>query len=129
MRGAKMLSPLPRQPDFLVNRNDQSLVEICIARLTSAVRETQSVEGHVRRLVVLLETCLTFDLRPSNDGRDPPHAKVASDVMSCIFLVGVIPRNKRLSTTISMSRVSPELLQEEGRGGGFAGVGQVPAQG
>ena len=75
------------QADFLTNHNDQSLVEICITRLTSAIRETRSIELHAEPLVNLLETCLTYNLRPISGGPDPPHAKIASDVMSCIFLV------------------------------------------
>ena len=77
------------QADFLTNHNDQSLVEICITRLTSAIRETRSIERHAEPLVNLLETCLTYNLRPVSGGPDPPHAKIASDVMSCIFLVSV----------------------------------------
>ena len=77
------------QADFLTNHNDQSLVEICITRLTSAIRETRSIERHAEPLVNLLETCLTYNLRPVSGGPDPPHAKIASDVMSCIFLVRV----------------------------------------
>ena len=77
------------QPDFLTNHNDQSLVEICITRLTSAIRETRSIERHAEPLVNLLETCLTYNLRPISGGPDPPHAKIASDVMSCIFLVSI----------------------------------------
>ena len=73
--------------DFLVNHNDQSLVEICITRVTSAIRETNSIEKFADALVDLLETCLSYNLRPVNGGPDPPHAKIASDVMSCIFLV------------------------------------------
>jgi oligoribonuclease (3'-5' exoribonuclease) len=73
-------------PDFPTNHNDQSLVEICITRLTSAIRETRTIEHHADALVALLETCLNYNLRPVNGGPDPPHAKIASDVMSCIFL-------------------------------------------
>ena len=75
--------------DFLVNHNDQSLVEICITRITSAIRETNSIEKFADALVDLLETCLNYNLRPVNAGPDPPHAKIASDVMSCIFLVRI----------------------------------------
>ena len=73
-------------PDFAINHNDQSLVEICITRITSAIRETGSIENHADALVDLLNTCLNYNLRPVNSGPDPPHAKIASDVMSCIFL-------------------------------------------
>ena len=77
----------PPQTDFLTNHNDESIVEICITRLTSAIRETRTIESHAGPMVALLETCLSYNLRPGANGLDPPHAKIASDVMSCIFLV------------------------------------------
>merc|ERR1711971_105326 len=73
-------------PDFGSNHNDQSLVEICITRITSAIRETGLIEKYADALVDLLETCLNYNLRPLNGGPDPPHAKIASDIMSRIFL-------------------------------------------
>ena len=78
---------IAQAPDFPINHNDQSLVEICITRLTSAIRETKTIEDHAEALVELLETCLNYNLRPVNNGPDPPHAKIASDVMSCLFMV------------------------------------------
>lgn len=75
------------QPNFLTNQNDQALVEICITRLTSAVRETDTIEDHARNMVQLLETCLNYNLRQTSNGLEPPHAKIASDVMACIFMV------------------------------------------
>ena len=39
------------QADFLTNHNAQSLVEICITRLTSAVRETGTIETLAAPLV------------------------------------------------------------------------------
>ena len=62
-------------------------MEISITRLTSAIRETRTIESHAGAMVAVLETCLAHSLRPSAHGLDPPHAKIASDVMSCIFLV------------------------------------------
>ena len=47
----------------------------------------RTIEQHAECLVRLLETCLGYNLRPVNGGTDPPHAKFASDVMPCIFLV------------------------------------------
>lgn len=60
-----------------------------MTRVTSCVRETGSVETHCGALVALLEACLHHNLRPAGNHRDddPPHAKIASDVISCIFLV------------------------------------------
>ncbi|UYV66387.1 VEPH1 [Cordylochernes scorpioides] len=37
-------------------------------------------------MVALLESCLNYDLRPSSKDEDPPHAKIAADIVSCIFL-------------------------------------------
>ncbi|KAK6174822.1 hypothetical protein SNE40_013396 [Patella caerulea] len=66
--------------------NDQSVVEICITRVTTAIRETQSIEEHARALVKLLEMCHRHTLTTSPRDEDPPHAKIASDIMSCLFL-------------------------------------------
>ena len=87
----KTIQNIITQPEFLTNHNDQSLVEICITRLVSAIRETRTIEAHAADLVALLENCLSYNLRPSAArggglGLDPPHAKIAGDVMSCIFL-------------------------------------------
>lgn len=72
--------------DFLHSDNVQSVVEICITRVTSAIRDTGTIEQHAHALVALLESCLNHDLRPSTKDEDPPHAKIASDIVSCIFL-------------------------------------------
>ena len=50
-------------------------------------RENGSIEKHIGALVALLESCLRHDLKPTAKDEDPPHAKIASDVMSCIFPV------------------------------------------
>ncbi|XP_075237442.1 ventricular zone expressed PH domain-containing protein melted [Lycorma delicatula] len=73
-------------PDYVHNDNDQSVVEICITRVTSAIRETGSIEQHADALVALLESCLNHNLKPSTKDEDPPHAKISSDIISCIFL-------------------------------------------
>jgi len=75
-----------RLSEYKHNANDQSVVEICITRVTSTIRETGSIERHADALVVLLESCLCHSLAPSIKDEDPPHAKIASDVLSCIFL-------------------------------------------
>lgn len=51
------------------------------------LRDTGTIEQHAQALVGLLESCLNYDLRPSSRDEDPPHAKIASDIVSCIFLV------------------------------------------
>lgn len=63
------------------------MVEICITRITTAIRETESIEKHAKALVGLWDSCLEHSLRPSGRDEDAPHAKIASDVMSCILQV------------------------------------------
>lgn len=72
--------------EFILNGNNQSVVEICINRVTSAIRDTGTIEKHAPALVSLLESCLNHDLRPSSKDEDPPHAKIASEIVNCIFL-------------------------------------------
>lgn len=67
------------------NDNDQSVVEICITRITSAIRETGRVEKHAESLVSLLTMCLHHNLMQKSKDVDPPHAKIASDIMSRLF--------------------------------------------
>lgn len=73
--------------DFSQKLNDQSVVEICLTRITSAIRDTGTIEKHAKALVSLLESCLRQDLRPSKKDSDPFHAKIANELISCIFLV------------------------------------------
>ena len=79
------LQEISSKPEFLTSHNDQSLVEICVTRVISAVRETGSIQQHAESLISLLKSCLSHSLRPTGRG-DPPHAKMASDIMSCVFL-------------------------------------------
>ncbi|KAM5153931.1 ventricular zone-expressed PH domain-containing protein homolog 1 isoform 3-T3 [Callospermophilus lateralis] len=71
--------------DYQTNNNDQAVVEICITRITTAIRETESIEKHAKALVGLWDSCLEHSLKPSGREEDPPHAKIASDIMSCIL--------------------------------------------
>ncbi|XP_023555468.1 ventricular zone-expressed PH domain-containing protein homolog 1 isoform X1 [Octodon degus] len=71
--------------DYQTNNNDQAVVEICITRITTAIRETESIEKHAKALVGLWDSCLERNLRPSGKDEDTPHAKIASDIMSCIL--------------------------------------------
>ncbi|KAF7273895.1 ventricular zone expressed PH domain-containing protein melted [Rhynchophorus ferrugineus] len=82
----KEITFLASLPDYVNNDNDQSVVEICITRVTSCIRETASIEQHCEALVNLLESCLHHNLQVSNRDEDPPHAKISSDIISCIFL-------------------------------------------
>lgn len=50
-------------------------------------RDTGTIEQHAPAMISLLESCLNHDLRPLPKDEDPPHAKIASDIVSCIFLV------------------------------------------
>lgn len=77
-------------PDYLTNDNDQSVVEICITRVTSALRDTESMETHADAVVALLQSCLNHSLKPTGQDEDPPHAKIAADIISSIFLVCVV---------------------------------------
>ncbi|XP_076320376.1 protein melted-like isoform X2 [Tachypleus tridentatus] len=80
------IQELSSDSEFILNGNDQSVVEICINRVTSAIRDTGTIEKHAVPLVALLESCLNHDLCPSNKDEDPPHAKIASEIVNCIFL-------------------------------------------
>ncbi|XP_058412433.1 ventricular zone-expressed PH domain-containing protein homolog 1 [Diceros bicornis minor] len=71
--------------DYQTNNNDQAVVEICITRITTAIRETESIEKHAKALVGLWDSCLEHNLRSSGKDEDTPHAKIASDIMSCIL--------------------------------------------
>ncbi|XP_057693990.1 ventricular zone-expressed PH domain-containing protein isoform X1 [Corythoichthys intestinalis] len=72
--------------DYLTNDNDQAVVEICITRITTAIRETNSIERHSTALVGLWESCLEYNLTPQGDyTEDTPHTKIASDITSCIL--------------------------------------------
>ncbi|GAB0098229.1 melt [Sergentomyia squamirostris] len=73
------------QSDYLQNKNDQSVMEICVTRVTSCIRETKTVERHCPALVSLLNSCLKQNLQPLS-GEDPPHAKISADLISSIFL-------------------------------------------
>ncbi|XP_061638687.1 ventricular zone-expressed PH domain-containing protein isoform X2 [Phyllopteryx taeniolatus] len=79
-------SSTPATLDYLTNDNDQAVVEICITRITTAIRETSSIERHSTALVGLWESCLEHNLTPQGDStEDTPHTKIASDITSCIL--------------------------------------------
>ncbi|MEE6501123.1 hypothetical protein FKM82_004072 [Ascaphus truei] len=71
--------------DYQTNNNDQAVVEICITRITTAIRETESIEKHSNALVSLWESCLEYNLKSAAKDEDTPHAKIASDITSCIL--------------------------------------------
>ncbi|XP_037810447.1 protein melted isoform X2 [Lucilia sericata] len=73
--------------DYLKNNNDQSVVEICVTRVLSCIRETKTAQRYCSALIDLLKTCLLWNLQPSGSSKDdPPHAKIAADIISSIFL-------------------------------------------
>ena len=69
-----------QQSDVYIYQCDVSSVDILF-------RETHSIEHHVTGLVKLLEVCHSHNLKPTPKDSDPPHAKIASDIMSCLFMV------------------------------------------
>ncbi|KAL4646988.1 hypothetical protein GN956_G8379 [Arapaima gigas] len=79
------LKAIACSPDYLTNDNDQAVVEICITRVTTAIRETRSMERHGAALVSLWESCLERSLQTVGKDEDTPHAKIASDITSCIL--------------------------------------------
>lgn len=79
-------------------------MEICITRITTAIRETGSIERHSAALVGLWESCLEHNLAPQGGGaEDTPHAKIASDITSCILQVGTRARVQRRAVGESSS--------------------------
>lgn len=128
------IQKITESPEYLNNDNDQSVVEICITRVTSAIRENGSIETHISGLVALLESCLKQNLQPSVKDEDPPHAKIASDVMSCIFLVILINHNICSEgahydlPSLLILLFAVELLEEGRDGDVTSGCGQVPEQ-
>ena len=49
------IQEISNKPEFLTSHNDQSLVEICVTRVISAIRETGSIEKHSDALICLLD--------------------------------------------------------------------------
>ena len=95
-------------PHYVDRRVDQSVVEIVIARITAAIRwiqydfsgflkytaifrETGCIETYSAELVDVLDSCLNHPMTMLNaEGElvDSPHCKIASDLLSSLFLVG-----------------------------------------
>lgn len=98
--------------DYQSNDNDQAVVEICVTRITTAIRETASIDKHGKALVALWESCLEHNLKPSGKDEDTPHAKIASDITSCILQVRPSFRG---SVTCSPA-LQPQLWERGGVG-------------
>ncbi|VDM79200.1 unnamed protein product, partial [Strongylus vulgaris] len=76
-------------PHYVERRVDQSVVEIVIARITAAIRETGCIETYSAELVDVLDSCLNHPMTVLNsEGElvDSPHCKIASDLLSSLFL-------------------------------------------
>ncbi|XP_049866715.1 protein melted [Pectinophora gossypiella] len=85
----KQITEISSRPDYTRNDRDQALIEICVTRVTSCIKETGTLDKYCGTLVSLLESCLHHNLMPLGHLRDddPPHAKIASDIIACIVLV------------------------------------------
>ncbi|XP_013197621.1 protein melted [Amyelois transitella] len=85
----KQITEISSRADYVRNDRDQALIEICVTRVTSCIKETGTLEKYCRPLIVLLESCLHHNLMPLGHLRDddPPHAKIASDIIACIVLL------------------------------------------
>jgi len=57
-------------------------------------RETHTIEENAEGLVKLLEVCHAHNLKPVGKDADPPHAKIAADIMSCLFMVCFVVQYK-----------------------------------
>lgn len=60
------------------------------------MKETGTLDKYCGALVALLESCLHHNLMPLGHLRDddPPHAKIASDIIACIVLVRLTLRTR-----------------------------------
>lgn len=97
----------------MTNDNDQAVVEICITRITTAIRETGSIEQHSTALVGLWESCLEHNLTPQGENtEDTPHAKIASDITSCILQVYTRTHKTLFCCVVSQTEVLLYLLSE-----------------
>lgn len=83
------LKEIINAPTYPSNKVDQSVVEIVIARLTAAIRETGSIESYAAELVDVLDEVLRHPMTSLNEKSqdvDSPHCKIASDLLSSLFL-------------------------------------------
>lgn len=73
-----------------------------MTRVTSCIKETGTLDKYCGALVSLLESCLHHNLMPLGHLRDddPPHAKIASDIIACIVLVRLWKSEINLSREI-----------------------------
>lgn len=55
----------------------------------SLFRDIECVEYHVDTLIDFLMLCIQHNHTPSKNGKIPSHAKISSDILSCLFLINV----------------------------------------
>lgn len=98
----KQITDISSRPDYIRNDRDQALIEICVTRVTSCIKETVTLDKYCGTLVALLESCLHHNLMPTGHLRDddPPHAKIASDIIACIVLVSILKIKKYNGTLV-----------------------------
>ena len=54
--------------------------------MSAVSRDSNKIEQIAGPLTHLLQSCLAHDLKPKNHHTQPPHAKIASDLLACLFL-------------------------------------------
>ncbi|VDM10572.1 unnamed protein product, partial [Wuchereria bancrofti] len=76
-------------PDYCHNANDQSVVEIVLARITAAIREMNSIETYAPALVDTLGSCLSHEMTTTDLSgviMNTPHCKIACELLNSLFL-------------------------------------------
>uniref|UniRef100_A0A7E4V442 PH domain-containing protein n=1 Tax=Panagrellus redivivus TaxID=6233 RepID=A0A7E4V442_PANRE len=76
-------------PSYVESSTDQSVVELTLARMTSAIRETCCIETYAPALVDVLDSCLThkmYIVAANGQILDSPHCRIASEILSSLFL-------------------------------------------
>ncbi|XP_061421927.1 ventricular zone-expressed PH domain-containing protein homolog 1 isoform X1 [Lethenteron reissneri] len=118
-------------PLYLRSDNDQAVVEICITRVTAALRETRSVERHAPSLASLWGACLERALTHAPRG-DSPHAKVAADITSCVLQNYGRPAMMRVAVPVAvrfLRRGDAEVSRSMSSVIALAAMGQAPLLG
>ncbi|XP_055333624.1 protein melted-like [Paramacrobiotus metropolitanus] len=99
---------------YATNINHQNVVEICVTRATAAVRETDSLSRFAPALLDLLQKCFQKDLASGATGVSSPYAKIASDLINCVFMGYMKPDVMKQALPIGIRFLvcsSPELAR------------------
>ncbi|CAJ0957774.1 unnamed protein product, partial [Mesorhabditis belari] len=82
--------------EYAKKKDDQSVVELLLARILTAIRETNSIETYCAELVDVLDCCLRhpMSLRSGEKSytemragtRDSAHCKIALEILSSLFM-------------------------------------------